>query len=120
MIDLPTPTNVPQPMVVAREPEPGTLGLTSPQKAVFQKLQEKAEQEEGTTLADQQEQRDQELQAAAEASRSAQQGGVQDPDELEEVKASEPTPVAPAPEEPSPAMATGPTPAPTKRAARDK
>jgi hypothetical protein len=120
LIDLPTPTNVPQPVVIAREPEPGTLGITSPQAAVFKKMQEKVEQEDQLTLADAQEQRDQEQQAAAEALRSAQSGGVQDPDELEEVKATEPTPVTAEPEVPSPAMATGPAPAPKKATSRDR
>jgi hypothetical protein len=113
LIDLPTPTNVPQPVVIAREPEPGTLGLTSPQAAVFQKMQEKRDEEEQLTLEEAQEQRDEDQEAGADAVRSAAQGGEMDVEEATERRAARrratpaPSTVTP-PEGPSPAQAAGP------------
>jgi hypothetical protein len=109
LLDLPTPTNVPTPVVIAREPEPGTLGVTSPQAAVFKKMQEKRDEEEQLTLEEAQEQRDEDQEAGADAARSAALGGEMDPEAAREARAprKRATPGA-APERPSPAQAAGP------------
>jgi hypothetical protein len=105
-IDLPTPTNVPKPVEPAKAPDPGTLGITAPQRQVFEKMAERAAQEqEGPTLEEQQQKRDEEQEGAK--TTEQQQGGEQDPKAAQEKapKKAAPTPAKPGKELPSPAQA---------------
>jgi hypothetical protein len=108
-IDLPTPTNVPKPMDPAKAPDPGTLGVTAPQRAVFEKMArlaaEKEEADDQPSLEDLQEQREDEQGPQV----GDQRGGEQDEKRAQEKapKKAAPTPVKAGKEEPSPALKAG-------------
>jgi hypothetical protein len=119
-IDLPTPTNVPQAGLVDRQPIP----TVAPQVEVFKKMarlaEESATSSKQPTLEDQQAERDKEQAAAAKQATKAQQGGEQSVQKAQKAAAASsgsPATVTPTKEQPSPAMATGPSqpvaPAPT-------
>jgi hypothetical protein len=113
MIDLPTPTNVPQAGEVDRMP----IVSVAPQSEVFRKMAARAKEEAGKadqpTLDEMKEARDEEQQAGTDAGLGAQKGGVQDLDQVEQAEAREPGPVPTSAELPPESQATG-TPADVK------